>query len=141
MQVQEVMSAQPDYLEANATIKQAARQMREKNRGFAPIAENNKLIGILTDRDLAMRALTNGYNPDEPVKSVLSDRVLYCFRDDDIEQVLQNMQEQRVQRLIVLDNKDDKNMVGVITLGDIADKCSDTLGLAGEIVKCCRHYH
>lgn len=141
MKVREVMSTRPEYLSADATIREAARYMRELNAGFAPVAQDDRLIGVVTDRDLAVRALADGRSLDDKVSSIETPKVLYCLEDDDIEDVLDNMEEQHVQRLIVLNDPDNKDFVGVVTLSDIADHSSDDQRLTRRIVDCCKHYH
>ncbi|MEX0618971.1 MAG: CBS domain-containing protein [Pseudohongiellaceae bacterium] len=141
MKVREVMSTRPEYISADASIREAARYMKEMNAGFAPVAQDDKLVGVVTDRDLTVRALADGKSPDDKVSSVETPKVLYCLEDDEIEKVLDNMEDQHVQRLIVLNNADNKDFVGVVTLSDIADHSSDDPRVTQRIVDCCRHYH
>lgn len=140
MRVRDVMTSKPEYLDVDASIREAALRMKEADRGFTPIARNDEIVGILTDRDIAVRAIAEGKSADDKVSSILTSKVLYCYEDDDIADVLQNMQDQEVQRLIVLNNEKNKDLAGVVSLSDIADKCdSDDLGR--RIVNACRHYH
>ncbi|AKH69256.1 CBS domain-containing protein [Spongiibacter sp. IMCC21906] len=140
MKVQEVMTAKPEYLQADATIREAAIRMMEHDRGFEPIGDDNKLVGVITDRDLALRGMADGKTPDDAVSSVMSGTLLYCFQDQDINDVLENMKQQAVQRLVVLNNEKDKEFVGIVAISDIADHCKDP-ALAQRIVDCCRVYH
>lgn len=140
MRIRDVMSERPEYLDKNATIREAALRMKEDNRGFTPVADKEKLVGILTDRDIAVRAVAEGKSADEKVGNIITSAVLYCYEDDDISAVLQNMQDQEVQRLIVLNNPKNKDFTGVVTLSDIADKC-DNDDISRRIVNACRHYH
>src|SRR5690554_6811151 len=112
MKVEQVMNPKPEYLKADASIREAVLRMREHDRGFVPVGENNKLIGVITDRDIALRGMADGKLPDDPVSAILSEKVLYCYQDDDIEGALKSMSKQQVQRLIVLDNADKKEFVG-----------------------------
>lgn len=141
MQVKDVMSGAPKTINADATIREAALQMKEMDSGFIPIAKDDRLIGVITDRDLALRALADGKSPDDKVSSVETQEVLYCMEDSEVRDVLKNMCEQKVQRLVVLDNDQDKDLVGVISVADIADHSDGESGLAEEIARCCRHYH
>jgi predicted transcriptional regulator len=142
MQVKEVMSRNPDYLTADATIREAAQHMRDRETGFIPVAQNDKIIGTITDRDLTMRVLAEGRGLDERVSSVITDKVLYCYEDSDIKDVLKNMREEHVQRLIVLNNDRDKDLAGIISLSDIADKCADQDGEICRLVcQATQHYH
>ena len=140
MQVKEVMSSMPEFVSADATIAETARRMREMNTGFVPIAENDQIIGIVTDRDLVVRAMADGKSLDDKIISIKTPKVLYCAEDDDVKEVLKNMEEQHVQRLIVLNNRQDKDCIGVVTLADIADRSEDP-ETNKCIVDCCRHYH
>jgi predicted transcriptional regulator len=135
------MSNLPEYLSADCTIREAARHMNDMNCGFAPLAENDKLVGIVTDRDIAIRAFADGVSPDDKVSTIETPKVLYCCEDDDVEAVLSNMEEQQVQRLIVLNSKESKDFVGVVSLADIADHAKNDQALCQHIVNCCRHYH
>lgn len=142
MQVKELMTPRPEYLEVDRPIREAAMRMLEEERGFVPISEKEKLVGVLTDRDIAVRAMADGKDPNEKVGTIMSGKVLYCYQDDDITDVLQNMTQMNVQRLIVLNNEKNKDFVGVVSLSDIADKCGEKdVDMMRRVVNCCRHYH
>lgn len=140
MQVREVMTKRPDYCPSDATIRQVAERMRKDNSGFEPLVQNDRIMGTVTDRDLAIRALAEGKSPDDQASTVATSEVLYAFEDQDVKDVLRNMQQQHVQRLVVLNNHTDKRLVGVVTLSDIADRCEDD-AMAREIANCSKHYH
>lgn len=141
MQVRQCMSEAPRTLSADASIRECAQQMKQLDTGFVPIAKDDRLIGVITDRDLAVRVLADGMSADDRISSVETQEVLYCMEDDDVKDVLRNMREQEVQRLVVLDNEQDKDLVGVISISDIADHCDEEPGLAEEVALSCRHYH
>ncbi len=143
MQVKQLMTEKPEYIDANATIREAAQRLEETGRGFTPVAEREKLVGVITDRDIALRAFANGKTGDDQVSSIMSGKVLYCYEDDDIKDVLQNMYQQSVQRLVVLNNKTNKDFVGVVTLSDIAEQCDKKKDpdLMQRVVHCCQQYH
>ena len=133
MYVKEVMSSSPIYISPTTTLKDAAIKMRDYDFGFIPVGENDRLIGIVTDRDITIRSVADGLDPNTTcVKDTLSDKVLYCWEDDDIEKAAESMEKQQVHRLIVLDNN--KRMIGVISLGDLARKTHDE-ELCGEVVE------
>ncbi|WP_111413517.1 CBS domain-containing protein [Billgrantia lactosivorans] len=140
MQVREVMTKRPDYCPADATIRQVAERMRQDDSGFEPLVQGDRIMGTVTDRDLTVRALAEGRNPDDKASSVATTEVLYAFEDQDVKEVLRNMRQQKVQRLVVLNNQSDKSLVGVVTLSDIADRCEDD-EMAREIANCSKHYH
>jgi CBS domain-containing protein len=100
------------------TVQQAAQIMAAIDAGILPVGEDDRLIGMITDRDIAIRCVAKGRGPDAKVREIMSDEVKYCFADQDIEQVAQNMAQIQVRRLPVLDR--DKRLVGIVSLGDIA---------------------
>lgn len=140
MQVKDVMTKRPQYLNADATIREVAESMRANDTGFEPLVQGDKIVCTVTDRDIAIRAVAEGRGPDEKASSIATEKVLYTFEDADVKEALKNMQEQKVQRLIVLNNPDAKDLVGVVSVGDIADKCQDD-DLARQIVNSSKHYH
>jgi len=83
-----------------------------------PVGENDRLVGMITDRDIAIRAVAKGKGPDTPVREVMSTEVKYCFDDEDLERVAQNMGDIQVRRLPVVNRE--KRLVGIVALGDVA---------------------
>jgi len=121
MQAKNVMSKKPEFAPPSWTLKQAADQMRTHDYGFLPIGENDRLIGAVTDRDMVIRAIAEGRDPNKTtVREVMTSEVQYCFETDNIEDVVQQMESLQIRRLVVL-NKD-KRMTGIISLGDVATK-------------------
>lgn len=139
MNVKECMTTKVDRLEQNAAVIEAAKLMKNDDIGSVLISDDDRLVGMLTDRDLAIRALTDQFNPQDPVSKFMSKKVLYCFEDDTCEDVAKNMAENQVHRLAVL-NKD-KRLVGIVSLGDLSTRADKNL--AGdalcEICKPTRH--
>lgn len=134
MQIHEIMTDHPEYIPTNTTLKEAATRMRELDCGFLPLGDdpNGKLQGVITDRDITIRGVAEGLDPNSAtVNDVKTDRVLYCFEDDDMRDVAHNMEDQQVYRMVVLDNRDDKKMCGIVTLGDILRRTGNTV-LAGD---------
>lgn len=122
MQVRELMTDKPRYISGSATLQEAARLMRGLDIGFLPIADEREqmLQGVVTDRDITLRAVADGRDPARTkVEDVKSDKVLYCFKGDDVADAAKSMRKQQVYRLIVLDNRDNKKLCGVISLGDV----------------------
>ena len=140
MQVREVMSPTPEYLSADATVYEAARRMNETGAGAVPVADGDRLVGMLTDRDLAVRVLGEGRGSDIQVREVETEKVLYCYQDDDVLDVLQNMHDQHVQRLVVLNKPNSKDLVGIVSLSDIAGTADDP-EINKAVAHCCRRYH
>jgi len=139
MQAKDVMTTRPEYLDADVSIRDVADKMREIDSGFEPLVKNDKVVGVVTDRDIVVRGVAEGMDPGGKAMDIASDQPLYTFEDEDLTAVLKNMQTQQVQRLLVLNNATDKDLVGIITIGDIADHCQDD-DLAKELVACARHY-
>jgi CBS domain-containing protein len=100
------------------TLEQAARAMADIDAGILPVGENDRLVGIITDRDIAIRGVGKGYPPSARIRQVMSPEVKYCFIDDDAEDVLSYMAEIQVRRMPVLDR--DKRLAGVISITDLA---------------------
>jgi CBS domain-containing protein len=100
------------------TIRDAARMMAELDAGVLPVQQDDRLVGMITDRDIAVRAVAEGKSPDTLVRDVMSNEVLYCFDDQEIEDVARNMGEVKVRRLPVVNR--DKRLVGIISIGDLA---------------------
>jgi CBS domain-containing protein len=96
---------------------EAARLMKQRDTGCLPVGENDRLVGMITDRDIAVHAVAEGKGPDTPVQDVMTKEVLYCFEDEDLESVVDQMGELKVRRLPVLNR--DKRLVGIVALSDI----------------------
>ena len=128
MQIREAMSDDVRIADPNQSIREAAMLMAKIDAGSLPVGENDRLVGMITDRDIAVRAIALGKGPDTPVRDVMSQDVKYCFEDDDISEVAQNMADIKVRRLPVLDKG--KRLVGIVSLGDLA--LSDGPANAGE---------
>jgi CBS domain-containing protein len=126
MRVAEVMTRDVRLIEPNQTIRDAARLMAEMDAGIMPVREGDRLVGMITDRDIAVRAVAQGRGPDTPVREVMTDEVKYCYEDDDTNDVARNMADIQVRRLPVLTRE--KRLVGIISLGDMA--VSDEAGEA-----------
>lgn len=130
MNVRQCMSTDARVCAPGDTIADAARAMRDIDAGFLPVGENDRLIGMITDRDLAVRALAEGRGPDTPVREVMSAEVLYCFEDEDLDDVAQQMSDLQVRRMPVLNS--DKRLVGVISLSDISHALDSGGGRVAE---------
>jgi CBS domain-containing protein len=118
MQISEVMTRAVQTTSPDVSVQEAARIMAAIDSGILPVGENDRLVGMITDRDLAVRALAQGKGPDCKVRDVMTPEVKYCFEDEDVAHVARNMAEQKLQRLPVMNR--DKHLVGIVSLGDIA---------------------
>lgn len=131
MQVQRVMSSPVDYVSSATTLAEAAMIMRDNNVGILPIGDSSegKLQGVITDRDIVIRSVADHQNPDKTtVGDVKTSKVLYCFQGDPVEKAAESMRENQVYRLIVLDNRDNMKMRGIVSLNDITSHNKEQLG-------------
>ncbi len=120
MKVSKIMTRDVRLLSPNQTVGEAAKLMAEIDAGALPVGEDDRLIGMITDRDIVVRAMALGKSADTKVSDVMSKELLYCFDTDEVEDVSRNMGKAQVRRLPVI-NKD-KRMVGIVSLGDLARK-------------------
>jgi CBS domain-containing protein len=130
MRVAEAMTRDVRIASPDQPIRDAAGLMAQCDAGAIPVGENDRLVGMITDRDIAVRAVAAGKGPDTPVRDVMSRDVKYCFEDEDLQHVAKNMAEIRVRRLPVVSR--DKRLVGIVSLGDIA--LTEGKKLAGEAI-------
>ena len=125
MKVSKCMTRDVELVSPTQTIRDAAQMMAEFDAGALPVQQDDRLVGMITDRDIAVRAVAQGKSPETPVRDVMSPEVLYCFDDQEIEDVSRNMGEVKVRRLPVVNR--DKRLVGIISIGDLALKEEQTL--------------
>ena len=128
MRVSEAMTRTVCMANPDQTVEEVARLMCDADIGSMPVRDNDRLVGMITDRDIAVRAIGCGKGPDTPVREVMTAEVKYCFEDQDLDDVADNMGEQQIRRMPVLDRS--KRLVGVLALGDVA--LVDGNGSAGE---------
>jgi CBS-domain-containing membrane protein len=120
MKVGECMTRDVRMVQPGDTVQDAAMAMAQCDSGVLPVNEDDRLVGMITDRDIAIRGIACGKGPDAKVRDVMSAEVRYCYMDDSAEDVLQNMSELQVRRLPVLDR--DKRLVGIVSLSDLAGR-------------------
>ena len=118
MRVGECMTREVRIADPNQTLQEAACLMADADAGVLPVGDKDRLVGMLTARDIAVRGVAEGRGPDAKVRDVMSAEVMYCYDDEPIEDVLENMGELQVRRLPVVNR--DKRLVGIISLGDLA---------------------
>lgn len=120
MQVKDIMTPAAKTVMPESPVGDVARTMRDHDLGMLAVAENDKLTGIVTDRDLTVRVLAENKGADTPAREAMSDEVYYLFDDVDLDEAVRNMADMKVRRLPVVNR--DKDLVGEISLGDIAEK-------------------
>jgi CBS domain-containing protein len=130
MKVSDCMTSDVRIVAPDQTLQDAARTMAEIDAGFLPVGENDRLVGIITDRDIAIRGIGTGRAPTAKVRDVMTEEVKYCFEDDDTDTVLDNMADIQLRRMPVLDHR--KRMVGIVSITDLASNGGDEAAHAGE---------
>jgi CBS domain-containing protein len=123
MKISECMSTDVEICAPTDTIRDAASTMLKIDAGVLPVGENDRLVGMITDRDIALRAVAKGLGPDTPIRDVMSKDVRWCFEDEDVAEVADHMAEFKIRRLPVLNR--DKRLVGIISLGDVSQSDGD----------------
>jgi CBS domain-containing protein len=119
MRVAEVMTRDFEVISPNATVRDAARKMDELNVGVLPVCDGRRLVGVLTDRDVTIRATATGAPPDAThIHEVMTNEVRWCFEDEPVEKAERTMSEVQIRRLPVVDRN--KNLVWIVSLGDLA---------------------
>lgn len=119
MNIQDIMTPSVDLVDPNTTIREAARHMRDGDVGALPVGENDRLVGMVTDRDIAVRGVAEGKAPGNcAVREVMSEGIYYCFEDEDAQRAAEVMAEHQVRRLPVLNR--DKRLVGIVAIADLA---------------------
>ena len=129
MKVSEAMTREVRLVRPDQTIRDAARLMTELDIGALPVEAGDRLVGMITDRDITVRGVAEGLGPDTLISEVMTAEVKYCFDDQTIDEVTQNMAEIQVRRLPVVNR--DKRLVGILSLGDLAVEI-DLMDEAGE---------
>jgi len=128
MNIKDCMTRHVRVVGPDETLADAARAMAQSDVGILPVGDADRLVGMITDRDIAIRGVANGKGPDTKVREVMTTEVLYCFEDDDIEDVLENMGEIQVRRLPVVNAG--KRLVGIVSLSDLAEVSEQPVGEA-----------
>ena len=120
MKVSEAMTRDVRVASPDQTLREVARIMADLDTGVVPVGENDRLVGMITDRDIAIRGVAEGRGPDTTVRDVMTPDVRTCFEDEDVQDVARTMAQNQVRRLPVLSR--DKRLVGIISLGDVSQK-------------------
>lgn len=130
MQLKEMMTAEPEIVSPADSLEEAARKMKELDVGMMPVCDGKRVVGILTDRDVTVRATAEGRDAHTTsVEEAMTRDPVYAFDDQDEKEAAEMMERNQIRRLVVVDR--DKNLAGVVSLGDVAVKGGDEK-LAGE---------
>jgi CBS domain-containing protein len=132
MKIRDVMTPDVRFVKPDTPVSDVAREMRDKDIGAVPVVESDRMIGMVTDRDIVVRcvATANGNIERVTARMAMSPRVLYCYEDQSVNEILDNMAEQQVRRMPVVSR--DKRLVGVVSIGDLSQKAQ---GKSGESLK------
>ncbi|MBC7855984.1 MAG: CBS domain-containing protein [Pirellulaceae bacterium] len=133
MLVQDVMTRDAESTRPNATLQEVAARMQELNVGSLPVCDDGRLVGMITDRDITVRSVSQGHDPQsDRVADVMTLGITCCFEDQSVEEAAQLMTKHQIRRLPVLSR--DKQLVGIVSLGDLAVQTGDD-ELVGETVE------
>lgn len=117
MNVSECMSRNVRLCSPNDRLQDAARAMKEANAGALPVGDNDRLVGMITDRDIVVRVVADGRGPETPVREAMTREIHYVFEDEDLDAAAHKMSQLKIRRLPVLNRE--KRMVGILSLGDV----------------------
>jgi len=123
MKVSEVMTRDVQTVRPDQPVQEAASFMLSANAGSIPVTDGDRLIGMITDRDIAVRGIAKGYGPDTPVRELMTDEIICARDDDDVEDVASRMSDAQVRRLPVIDA--DERLCGIVSLGDLSRETDD----------------
>ena len=121
--LKDVMSRDVHVISPEATIKEAAAQMRDGDFGMMPVGENDRMIGAISDRDIVIRAVAEGRDSATTVRAIMSQGIAWAYEDDSVDDAAKIMSEHQIRRLPIVNR--DKRLVGIVALGDFAVNRSD----------------
>jgi len=133
MQLSDIMSSNVEVVPPDATLQDAASKMKELDVGALPVCDGRRLMGMVTDRDIAIRAVAEGRDPRSTrVRDAMSPQVVYCYNDEDVREAARIMEQKQIRRLPVLDRA--QHLVGIVSLGDLATQAGSDK-LSGEALE------
>jgi CBS domain-containing protein len=139
MQVNQLMSKKVEWISPTVSLQEAARKMRDLDIGCLPVGDNDRLVGMITDRDIACRGSADRKDASKvPVRDAMSTGIIYCFDDQDVSEAAHLMEEKQIRRLPVLNRK--KRMVGILSMGDISQHATGKVS-AGVLKAVTKHGH
>ena len=133
MKIKEIMTHTVEVIHPSDTLQNAAEKMRNHNVGFLPVYNGGELIGVLTDRDIVVRAMAKGADPRTMLSwEMITSPAIYCFDDQSVDDAIDLMHDNQIRRLVIL-NRTTKQLAGVISLGDLAINVDDKM--SGEVLQ------
>lgn len=140
MKIRDIETRNPEVISPDATICEAARKMRDLDIGMLPVCDGDRLVGSITDRDIAVRAIADGSDPLKTrVREIMTAKICYCFEDSDVEEAARIMEEEQIRRLPVLNSQ--KRLVGIVSIGDLAIRTHDEQLLEEVMERICEPLH
>ena len=121
--LKDVMSKDVQVISPDDTVLEVAQKMRDGNFGMMPVAENDRMVGAISDRDIVIRAIADGMGTDATVRDVMSTGIIWAFEDESVDQAAKLMSEHQIRRLPIVNA--DKRLVGIVALGDFAVVSAD----------------
>jgi CBS domain-containing protein len=138
MKVKDAMHRNAEWVEPTTTVSALAKKMRDLDVGSLPVGENDRLVGMVTDRDIAIRAVAEGADPNQvTARDIMSKGIVYCRDDEELEDAVRIMEQKQIRRLPVIDGN--KRMVGILSLGDVSHAASHEI--AGEVTAAVSAHH
>jgi CBS domain-containing protein len=133
MKLSEIMTREVVILQPDDSLQSAAKKMRDLNIGFLPVCDGETLIGVISDRDITIRALADGMDVSIMLgRDLMTTPAIYCFDDQDVSEAAKIMEENQIRRLVIL-SREDKRLVGVVSLGDLAR--NSTTDRSGQVLQ------
>ena len=133
MKIKEIMTRTVEVIHPSDTLQNAAEKMRNHNVGFLPVYNGGELIGVVTDRDIVVRAMAKGADPRTMLSwEMITSPAIYCFDDQSVDDAIDLMHDNQIRRLVIL-NRTTKQLAGVISLGDLAINVDDKM--SGEVLQ------
>jgi CBS domain-containing protein len=132
MKLSEIMTREVEIIQPDDTMHTAAQKMRDRDIGFLPVCDGDSLMGVLSDRDITIRALADGMDINVMLsRDLMTTPAIYCFDDQDVKDAAKLMGENQIRRLVIL-GRESERVVGVISLGDLA---RNGIGVSGQVLQ------
>ena len=132
MLLKDIMTCESVVVGPEISIRKAAEKMEDYDVGVLPVCDGGRLVGVLTDRDIVVRAIVAGRDPGStPVREIMTARVVTCYEDQDSDEAVRIMEQEQIRRLVVLDRQD--RLVGIVSLGDL-EACTGDQNLHRRVV-------
>lgn len=133
MKLSEIMTRDVEIIQPDDSLQLAAKKMKDRDIGFLPVCDGPELMGVLSDRDLTIRALAEGMDGNVMLsRDLMTTPAIYCFEDQDVREAAKIMEDNQIRRLVVL-SREDKRLVGVVSLGDLAR--NESTDVSGKVLQ------